>query len=242
MPGSAGASATSTCRSTATASPAGRSSAARVQGCLGVIRLSQTELGERPAGFRAAFGIADDESAPTPGADPDRRATRLPAGSEFPRHLRLVYLAALLADAAADARPGRGARSSRGTFEFGRRRTLTISMATSRRRRSSKRSTSSSKTWISRAGMSDTRRRGPRKSPPGCSPTTRWQEQFKKRFVVLPDTAFDFLCETGTEVHTRVRIDDELKSVAKGASVDRGIAARRDDPVRDRPMRSGFRT
>ena len=44
-----------------------------------------------------------------------------------------------------------------------------------------------------------------------------WQEQFKKRFVVLPDSAFDFLCETGTEVHTRVRIDDDMKTVAKGA-------------------------
>ena len=44
-----------------------------------------------------------------------------------------------------------------------------------------------------------------------------WQEQFMKRFVVLPDTAFDFLCETGTEVHTRVRIDDESKTVAKSA-------------------------
>lgn len=44
-----------------------------------------------------------------------------------------------------------------------------------------------------------------------------WQDQFKKRFVVLPDSAFDFLCETGTEVHTRVRIDDEMKTVAKGA-------------------------
>ncbi|MCZ2340777.1 MAG: type III-B CRISPR module RAMP protein Cmr4 [Bacteroidales bacterium] len=44
-----------------------------------------------------------------------------------------------------------------------------------------------------------------------------WQEQFKKRFVVLPDSAFDFLCETGTEVHTRVRIDDDTKTVAKGA-------------------------
>lgn len=43
-----------------------------------------------------------------------------------------------------------------------------------------------------------------------------WQDQFKKRFVVLPDSAFDFLCETGTEVHTRVRIDDEMKVVAKG--------------------------
>jgi len=46
---------------------------------------------------------------------------------------------------------------------------------------------------------------------------TNWQEQFKKRFVILSDNAFDFLCETGTEVHTRVRIDDEMKTVAKGA-------------------------
>ncbi len=46
---------------------------------------------------------------------------------------------------------------------------------------------------------------------------TAWQEQFKKRFVVLPDTAFDFLCETGTEVHTRVKIKDDTKTVEKGA-------------------------
>jgi CRISPR-associated protein Cmr4 len=44
-----------------------------------------------------------------------------------------------------------------------------------------------------------------------------WQEQFKKRFVMLPDTAFDFLCQTGTEVHTRVRIADETKTVADKA-------------------------
>lgn len=43
-----------------------------------------------------------------------------------------------------------------------------------------------------------------------------WQDQFKKRFVVLPDSAFDFLCETGTEVHTRVKIDDAMKVVEKG--------------------------
>lgn len=43
-----------------------------------------------------------------------------------------------------------------------------------------------------------------------------WQEQFKKRFAVLPDSAFDFLCETGTEVHTRVKIEDEMKVVEKG--------------------------
>jgi len=44
-----------------------------------------------------------------------------------------------------------------------------------------------------------------------------WQGEFKKRFVVLPDVVFDFLCETGTEVHTRVRISDETKTVVTGA-------------------------
>jgi CRISPR-associated protein Cmr4 len=44
-----------------------------------------------------------------------------------------------------------------------------------------------------------------------------WAKEFQKRFVVLPDSAFDFLCETGTEVHTRVRIDDAIKTVARGA-------------------------
>jgi CRISPR-associated protein Cmr4 len=44
-----------------------------------------------------------------------------------------------------------------------------------------------------------------------------WQKEFHKRFVVLPDTAFDFLCETGTEVQTRVKIHDEYKVVEKGA-------------------------
>jgi len=43
-----------------------------------------------------------------------------------------------------------------------------------------------------------------------------WQEQFRRRFVVLPDSAFDFLCETGTEVQTRVKIDDVYKVVEKG--------------------------
>jgi CRISPR-associated protein Cmr4 len=44
-----------------------------------------------------------------------------------------------------------------------------------------------------------------------------WQQQFKRRFTVVADAAFDFLCETGTEVHTRVRIDDNTKTVAEGA-------------------------
>ncbi|MCS6849795.1 MAG: type III-B CRISPR module RAMP protein Cmr4 [Gemmataceae bacterium] len=44
-----------------------------------------------------------------------------------------------------------------------------------------------------------------------------WYGEFRKRFVVVPNLPFDFLCETGTEVHTRVRIDDETKTVAQGA-------------------------
>lgn len=45
----------------------------------------------------------------------------------------------------------------------------------------------------------------------------QWQAVFMRRFVVVSDAAFDFLCRTGTEVHTRVRIDDETKTVARGA-------------------------
>lgn len=44
-----------------------------------------------------------------------------------------------------------------------------------------------------------------------------WRTVFEMRFVVLPDTAFDFLCETGTEVQTRVKIHDENKVVEQGA-------------------------
>ncbi len=44
-----------------------------------------------------------------------------------------------------------------------------------------------------------------------------WQDVFKQRFAVIPDSAFDFFCQTGTEVYTRVRIDDETKTVAEGA-------------------------
>jgi CRISPR-associated protein Cmr4 len=41
--------------------------------------------------------------------------------------------------------------------------------------------------------------------------------EFQKRFLVVSDLAFDFFCEAGTEVHTRVRIDDGTKTVAEGA-------------------------
>ena len=43
-----------------------------------------------------------------------------------------------------------------------------------------------------------------------------WRKIFTSRFAVLPNSVFDFLTETGTEVVTRVRIDDELKTVAEG--------------------------
>lgn len=43
-----------------------------------------------------------------------------------------------------------------------------------------------------------------------------WQKSFTNRFAVVPDAVFDFLTETGTEVTARVRIDDELKTVASG--------------------------
>lgn len=44
-----------------------------------------------------------------------------------------------------------------------------------------------------------------------------WHDLFIERFAILPDVVFDFLTETGTEVATRVRIDDELKTVVEGA-------------------------
>lgn len=48
-------------------------------------------------------------------------------------------------------------------------------------------------------------------------PEESWRKQFERRFVIIPNDYFDFLCETGTEVHTRVRIDDDTKTVASGA-------------------------
>lgn len=40
-----------------------------------------------------------------------------------------------------------------------------------------------------------------------------WRGLFIERFAVVPDSIFDFLTETGTEVSARVRIDDDLKTV-----------------------------
>lgn len=44
-----------------------------------------------------------------------------------------------------------------------------------------------------------------------------WRVVFVERFAVVPNVVFDFLAETGTEVSARVRIDDDLKTVAQGA-------------------------
>ncbi len=44
-----------------------------------------------------------------------------------------------------------------------------------------------------------------------------WQGLFKQRFAILPDSSFDYLCEMGTEVNARIRIDDKKKIVEQGA-------------------------
>lgn len=44
-----------------------------------------------------------------------------------------------------------------------------------------------------------------------------WQSLFKQRFAILSDGVFDFLADTATEIRARVRIDQETRTVAKGA-------------------------
>jgi CRISPR-associated protein Cmr4 len=44
-----------------------------------------------------------------------------------------------------------------------------------------------------------------------------WKEEFRYRFAVVSDGAFDFFCETGTEVTPRVRIEEKTKTVQEGA-------------------------
>jgi CRISPR-associated protein Cmr4 len=47
-----------------------------------------------------------------------------------------------------------------------------------------------------------------------------WQDEFRRRFAVLPDVVFDFLTETGTEVTARARIREETKTMDPAASWD----------------------
>jgi CRISPR-associated protein Cmr4 len=44
-----------------------------------------------------------------------------------------------------------------------------------------------------------------------------WRKLFMARFVILDDNTFSFLCDTATEVNTRIRIDPERKIVLTGA-------------------------
>lgn len=43
-----------------------------------------------------------------------------------------------------------------------------------------------------------------------------WQNIFKQRFAIVPEELFNHLCLTGTEVATRVRIDEETGVAAEG--------------------------
>jgi CRISPR-associated protein Cmr4 len=44
-----------------------------------------------------------------------------------------------------------------------------------------------------------------------------WKPEFRKRFGVVGENCFNFLCETATEVIPRVRIDPAQKTVQRGA-------------------------
>lgn len=48
-------------------------------------------------------------------------------------------------------------------------------------------------------------------------PDDDWRNIFKERFVIISDDIFTFLCEAGTEVNARIRIDEKTGIVAKGA-------------------------
>ncbi len=47
-------------------------------------------------------------------------------------------------------------------------------------------------------------------------PDEAWGAIFTKRFVIVPDATFDFLCETGCEVNARIGIDRNKKTVKEG--------------------------
>lgn len=47
--------------------------------------------------------------------------------------------------------------------------------------------------------------------------TGEWPRLFKQRFAIVADDTFNYLCETGTEVNARVKIDDNSKTVSQGA-------------------------
>ena len=44
-----------------------------------------------------------------------------------------------------------------------------------------------------------------------------WKAEFKKRFCIVADDVFSFLCQTATQIDARIRIKPQTKSVASGA-------------------------
>jgi len=44
-----------------------------------------------------------------------------------------------------------------------------------------------------------------------------WQTEFGRHFVILSDSVFSFLADTATEIRARVRINDDTRTVARGA-------------------------
>lgn len=53
--------------------------------------------------------------------------------------------------------------------------------------------------------------------PEGSDGAEQWRDEFAKHFIILPDGVFAFLAETATEIRARVRINDETRTVARGA-------------------------
>ena len=45
---------------------------------------------------------------------------------------------------------------------------------------------------------------------------TEWRDALAQRFVIVDDDAFSFLCETGMELRTRIRLKDDTKTVQRG--------------------------
>jgi len=48
-----------------------------------------------------------------------------------------------------------------------------------------------------------------------ASPNDSWRTEFQKRFAIVNDRSFDYLCETAMQVDARIRIDSNRKTVDK---------------------------
>jgi len=52
-----------------------------------------------------------------------------------------------------------------------------------------------------------------------------WQSEFRKRFAIVSNEIFDFLCESATEVVARVRLDHDRKTVKAGPWYEEALPA-----------------